>query len=344
MKHRPIDQQVVAIMGSASGIGRETALQFASRGAKLVIADNDAKGLKSLAGELKAKRAQVVSVEADVASFEQVRRVAERAVQQYGRLDTWIGVAAVSLYATFLDTTPEEFKRIVDVNLMGQVYGAQVALPHLMESGGGALILISSVEAKRALPYQSAYSASKHGIDGFVEALRLELRHAKIPVSVTQIMPASINTPLFSHARTKLAVKPKGVPPLYSPSSVAKAVVHAAEHPHRDIIVGGAGKMLVNTQRLSPRLADAILQRTGFILQRTSEPRSPNAPNNLFGPAGQDHRVQGDPGTMTMGHSVSTWFDLHPVVKATATVSAALGLGALIRRQSGADGANGSNQ
>jgi len=343
VKHRPIDQQVVAIMGSASGIGRETAFQFASRGAKLVIADNDAKGLKSLTSELKAKRAQVVSVVADVANFEQVRGIAKRAVQQYGRLDTWVGVAAVSLYATFMDTTPDEFKRIVDVNLLGQVYGAQVALPHLIESGSGALIVISSVEARRALPYQSAYSAAKHGIDGFLEALRLELRDAGLPVSVTQIMPASINTPLFSKARTKLGVKPQGVPPLYSPSLVAKAVVHAAEHPHRDIIVGGAGKMLVNTQRLSPRLADAILQRAGFALQRTSEPRSANASNNLFGPAGQDNRVQGDSGTLTLAHSLSTWLDLHPAIKATATVGAAVGLVALTGRQSGNDRDKPSN-
>ncbi len=97
---------------------------------------------------------------------------------------------------------------MINVNLMGQVHGAMAALPHLRRTGGGALIHLSSMGAVRGMPLQSAYCASKHGIDGFLEALRVELAHDRIPISVTSIKPATINTPFFDKARTKLGIKP----------------------------------------------------------------------------------------------------------------------------------------
>jgi short-subunit dehydrogenase len=147
---------------------------------------------------------------------------------------------------------------------MGQVYGAMAALPHIKREGRGALIHVSSVEAKRSLPLQSAYAAAKHGIDGFLESLRVELMHEKLPISVTNIMPASINTPLFNKARTKLGVKPVGVAPIYQPSLVAKAIVEAAEHPKRDVVVGDAGKMILLAQRISPGFVDAYAETRFF--------------------------------------------------------------------------------
>lgn len=212
----------------------------------------------------------------------------------YGRLDTWVHCAAVSLYATFEQTTPEEFKRIIDVNLMGQVYGAMAALPHLKREGRGALIHVSSIEARRTLPFQSAYGAAKHGIDGFLEALRVELQHEKLNISVTNVMPASINTPIFNKARTKLGVKPMGVPPIYQPSLVADAILDVAEHPKRDVVVGGAGKMMLLGQRLSPALMDAYMLSNGFESQRTSQPKSQDAPDNLFEPIQGYDKIEGD--------------------------------------------------
>src|SRR5207248_1536169 len=130
MQLKPIAEQVVAVMGASSGIGRETALRAAARGAKVVVAARSEPGLHSLVGEIR---------------------------------------------------------------------GAKAALPQLKRAGG-ALIHVSSIEARRAFPLHSAYGAAKHGVDGFVEALRVELRHEGAPVSVTQILPASVNTPLFNKA------------------------------------------------------------------------------------------------------------------------------------------------
>jgi NAD(P)-dependent dehydrogenase (short-subunit alcohol dehydrogenase family) len=335
VKRKPIEQQVMVVMGAASGIGRETALQLAAQGARLVVADFDGDGLTSLMAEVVRSGGRVVPMVADVASFEQMSAVAERAVVEFGRLDTWVHVAATSIYAPFTDTTPDEFQRVVNVDLMGQVYGAKAALPHLIASGDGGLIHISSIEARRAVPYHTSYGAAKHGIHGFLEALRLELKHQKLPVSVTEIEPSSINTPFFDKAMTKLGVKPQGLPPLYDPKVVANTIVHMAERPRREIIVGGAGKAFVATQRLSPRLMDAIMLRTAFKAQKTDEVRSPSAPNDLFGPADTYNRVEGDFGNLTMRHSFSTWLDLHPTIKAASIVGAGLTAGAILAQRTG---------
>jgi NAD(P)-dependent dehydrogenase (short-subunit alcohol dehydrogenase family) len=333
MQLKPVEEQVVVLMGASSGIGRETALCFAKRGAKVMVSARGMEGLNSLVEEIRGKGGQATAVPAEVTEFEQVKAVADRAVEEYGRLDTWVHLAAVGLFATFEQTTPEEFKRVVDVNLMGQVYGAMAALPHLKREGRGALIHISSVEAKRSFPFHSAYAASKHGIDGFLEALRVELRHEGWPISVTQVMPGTINTPFFDKGRTKLGVKPVGVPPIYEPETVANIILYAAENPARDLVSGGVAQMMIINQRLSPRMVDAILAtRVGFSPQMTEEPRSEDDPDNLYAPI-RGHDTANN-GFRALSRSLYNWLQMHPTVKRGAAVATALGLLGALRRGS----------
>jgi NAD(P)-dependent dehydrogenase (short-subunit alcohol dehydrogenase family) len=325
MHLKPIRQQVVAVVGATSGIGRETALRFARQGARMVVAGRSEPGLASLVEEIRREGGEATPVVADVAEFDQVRAIAEQAVSTYGRLDTWVHLAAVSLWATFEQTTPEEFRRILEVNLLGQVYGAKAALPHLRREGLGALIHVSSVEARRPLPLQSAYAASKHGMSGFLEVLRMELQHEGVPISVTEILPASIDTPLFEKARTKIGVRPKGMPPIYPPELVADAILHAAEHPVREIVVGGAGKVMLYGQRLSPQLMDAALMRTGFQAQRTDEPKRPSAPDNMFQPLPGLDRVHGSPTPRKQAVPSNGSPKMSPAVRNAAMLTAAVG-------------------
>jgi NAD(P)-dependent dehydrogenase (short-subunit alcohol dehydrogenase family) len=331
MQLKPVEEQVVVLMGASSGIGRETALRFAERGAKVVVSARGKEGLNSLVEEIRGKGGQATAVPAEVTEFEQVKAVADRAVEEYGTLDTWVHLAAVGLFATFDQTTPEEFKRVIDVNLMGQVYGAMAALPHLKREGRGALIHISSVEAKRSFPFHSAYGASKHGIDGFLEALRVELKHEGWPISVTQVMPGTINTPFFDKGRTKLGVKPVGIPPIYEPETVANIILYAAENPARDLVSGGAAQALILNQRLFPRMLDAILTtRAGFSPQMTDEPRSEDDPDNLHAPIrGHDTAKNG---FRALSRSLYNWLQMHPTVKRGAAVATALGLLGALRR------------
>ncbi len=215
---------------------------------------------------------------------------------------------------------------------MGQVYGAMAALPHIKREGSGALIHISSVEARRSAPFHSAYAASKHGIDGFLESLRVELEREGWPIGVTNVMPAAINTPFFDKARTKLGVKPKGFPPIYAPGVVADAIIYAAEKAPRDIVAGGAGKGLILGQRLSPRLMDALMLLGGFESQKTDEPKPEDAPDGLFAPVEGQDRAEADFEGQTLSRSLTTWLDTHPAAK--RSLIAALGVAAALRARS----------
>jgi NAD(P)-dependent dehydrogenase (short-subunit alcohol dehydrogenase family) len=329
---KPVGEQVVVLMGASSGIGRESALRFARRGAKVVVSARGEEGLGSLVEQIRDEGGEAIAVPADTSEFEQVKAVADRAVEEYGRIDTWVHLAAVGLFATFEETTPEEFGRVIDVNLMGQVYGAMAALPHLKRAEGGALIHVSSMGAKRSIPLQSAYCASKHGIDGFLEALRVELAREGAPVSVTQVMPATINTPFFDKARTKLGVKPVAPPPIYQPTIVADAVLYAAEHPARDLVVGGAARAVMTAQQISPRLLDVLLRRFGFGVHYTDEPKTEDAPDNLYAPI-RGHDTS-ENGFRALSRSLYNWLQMHPTVRRGAAAGTALALASALRRWS----------
>lgn len=316
MKLKPINQQVVVVVGATSGIGRITALRFAERGAKVVLAGRSHSALQSLVDEIYAKGGEATSIVADVSEYDQVKSIADHATSTYGRIDTWVQAAAASMYATFEHTTPQEFKRVIDVNLMSQVYGAMAALPVLKQVGRGALIHITSVEARRALPYQSAYAASKRGIVAFLDALRMELDEEGLPISVTNVMPASINTPLFSKALTRLGVKPRPLAPVYEPEVVADVILHAAEHPVREIYAGGTGKGFGLLQRFSPNLAERTVKQIAFEGQKTNLPKAENSPHNLFSHIEGFDKVKGEfsdealptsPYTRVQTSSVAKW-------------------------------------
>ena len=332
MKRKPIDEQVVVVVGANSGIGRETVLRFAERGARVAVAGRSLPALTELAGEVKMRGGEATAYVADVTQYEQLFALAERVVAQYGRIDTWVHVAAVSIYATFEDTRPEEFRRVIEVNLIGQAFGAMTALPHLKRSSG-ALIHVGSVESKRAFPFHSAYSASKHGMIGFIDALRVELMHDRTPVSVTTVLPAGINTPFFDKSLTRLGVKPRPSPPVYEPVLVAKAILYAAEHPVREIYVGGAGKTFEWLQRLSPRLVDVLLRRFGYRPQLTDQPKTDQAPHNLYEHVEGYDQAQGTFSDEARSLSVYTDLRLHPGL-AWGLLAALTGIGyALLSRR-----------
>ncbi len=121
MRLKLVEEQVVALMGASSGIGREAALRFAERGAKVVVSARSEPGLHSLVDEIRGKGGEATVVVADTSEYEQVKAVADCAVEEYGRLDTWVHLAAVGLFATFEQTTPEEFERLFCFKIMGQV-------------------------------------------------------------------------------------------------------------------------------------------------------------------------------------------------------------------------------
>lgn len=330
---KPLNEQVVVVFGASSGIGRATALEIAGNGARVVVAARNEDGLQTLVTEIANRGGEATYVVAEVTELEQIEYVANVAVAKYGRIDTWVHCAATGLYATFEQTTPEEFQRVVEVTLVGAAWAAMVALPHLKKQGG-ALIQVSSVEAVASLPYHAAYAAAKHGMKAYMDVLRIELDHEKVPVSVTNIMPTGINTPFFSNARTKIGYKPIAVPPLYQPEIVANAIATAAVKPIPEIIVGGAGVVLAYTERFAPHLNHLFLRLIGFRGQKTSEPKSAAAPANLFRNESKDSRVHGDFSDQARGSSLATWLETHPSLRTALGYGVVLGvMGLMIRKR-----------
>jgi NAD(P)-dependent dehydrogenase (short-subunit alcohol dehydrogenase family) len=298
IKLKSLKEQVVVVMGASSGMGRATAQMLADRGAKVVVAARGELGLRSLVQEIQAKGGEAIYQTADVSDFEQVKAVADLAIQAYGRIDTWVGVAGVWITSKFEDTKPEELKRILDVNLLGQAHGIWAALPYLkrnLEHGqpGGALILFSSVLGQIGLPLTSAYCASKHGLNGLIDTLRVELIQENLPISVTTIMPFGTNTPIYETGLTRLGFVPRPAPPIMQPEVVAEAVVYAAEHPIRQIYGSGGAKALALANQLMPELMDKVLAQLATAQnQSTNVPRQENAPHGLY-QAVPDFRVHG---------------------------------------------------
>lgn len=318
MSLKQVSDQVAVVMGASSGIGREVAFRFAERGARVIVAARGEAGLQSLVDEIRHGGGDAEYVVCDVSDPDQVEAVATAAVRTHGRIDTWVNVAAVSVYATFEETSLEEFARVMDVNFMGQVHGIKAALPHLRREGRGAVICISSIEGLTSLPLHSAYAASKHALEGALDALRRELMAEGVPISITSVKPGTINTPFFNKSRSKMDVKPKGPPPVYQPAVVADCVLYAAEHPVRELFAGGAGKMMALHQALAPGALDATLARTGISAQQTDEPTPGGTSGNLYEPFEHDDRIEGDFSDDARRFSLYTWLETHPGARTLA--------------------------
>jgi NAD(P)-dependent dehydrogenase (short-subunit alcohol dehydrogenase family) len=331
LRLKPLHEQVVVIIGASSGIGRESALQCAARGAKVVVAARSEPGLASLVAEIQAAGGHAAYAVCDVSDFAQVVAVADLAIERFGRIDTWVNNAAVGVYNTLEDVRLDDFRRVMEVNVMGGLHGLKAALPHLRQEGRGALIFVSSIESTVAMPLQGAYVASKHAIQGIAEGLRRELRSERVPVSVTNIKPGVFNTPFYRNALSRVGFTPTAPPPAYHPAVVAACVCHAAEHPVRDMFPGGAGRAMTLLQQVAPALMDAGIGRVGIPLQRTAEPAGKGA---LYEPREHDNRIEGDMTFHTFRFSPYTWLQTHPKVKIlSGSVAAGLVGRAISRRK-----------
>jgi NAD(P)-dependent dehydrogenase (short-subunit alcohol dehydrogenase family) len=333
---KPIAEQVIVITGASSGIGLATAQSAARQGAKVVLAARNTQDLSHAAEEIRREGGEAIAVPTDVSVFEQVEQLAARAIEAYSRIDTWINNAAVSAYARFMELPLQDFRRIMDVNFMGQVYGARVALPHL-ERSQGTLICVGSTLSDRGIPLQGAYCASKHALKGWLDSLRTELQKAGSKVTITLVKPSSLNTPLFNKAKTQIGVMPQPIPPVYEPELGVEALLRAATTKKRDVFVGGGGKLLSTAQRISPRLVDLWERREGFDGQMTPWPKAENAPHNLYQPVEYDGGVRGDFIAEEKHRSTYQSLESHAGV-ASLTAAAALAAGAFLAGRSRANG------
>ncbi|MEC4723674.1 SDR family oxidoreductase [Noviherbaspirillum sp. CPCC 100848] len=312
---KKLSEQVVVITGATSGIGLTTARRAAQRGAKLVLVARNEDALKQLNYELSKKGCDVLHVVADVGIEEDVKRVANAAVERFGSIDTWVNNAGISIFGRNEDISLEDQRKLFQTNFWGVVYGSLAAVEHMKERGG-AIINLGSEVSDRAVPLQGMYSASKHAVKGFTDSLRLELEADNAPISVTLIKPAAIDTMFVEHAKNYMNVEPKLPPPIYAPEIAADAILYAAENPKRDIFVGGAAKFVSATAHYAPGLMDSVMKRFMFKQQQTSMPARDKSQNSLYNPGSDLQQRQGHPGHV-FESSLYTKASYHPKTVAT---------------------------
>ena len=325
VKLKRIEDQVIVITGASSGIGLATAKMAAERGAKVVLVARDPEGLASARVEIEGRGGRVVTAVADVASFEEVRGVAKVAVDAFGQIDTWVNNAGLSIYGPVEEVPVEDARRLFDVNYWGVVHGSLTAITRLKDHGG-AVINLGSVVSDRAIPLQGHYSASKHAVKAFTDALRMELEKEGAPISVTLIKPGAIDTPFPEHARNYMEAEPKHPPPVYDPSVVAEAILFCAEHARRDLIVGGGGKMTAAMHNV-PRVADRYMRATMFDQQKMKKPTRRDREDSLYEPQGGGRERGKYPGTVHK-RSLYTMTSMHRM--ATVLSAAAVGAGVVL--------------
>ena len=328
---KPIKDQVIVITGASSGIGLATALEAARRGARVVLASRDETDIKKAADQIVAEGGQATPVVADVGDQPSVEALAQQAIAAYGRIDTWVNNAGVSIYGRIEEVPLDDAQRLFETNYWGVVHGSLAALPHL-KLQGGALINVGSELSETAIPLQGHYAASKHAVKGFTDTLRIELHEAGAPVAVTLIQPAAIDTPYPEHAMNYLGVEPKHVAPVYAPEIVADAILACAESPHRNLRVGGAAKMFTMIEKTVPSLGDRMKERVAFDGQKTDE--APRDDDTLFAPRPGDGRVRGNYPGRVMKRSFYTTAALNPV-KTLLGAAALVGIASVISARRG---------
>lgn len=328
MHLKPIDRQVMVITGASSGIGLCTARMAARQGAKLVVSSRNEQVLRQLVDEIQSADGRAIYVVGDVGNEADVRRLAEGAVEHFGRIDTWVNNAGVSIYGRLEEVSIEDHRKLFETNFWGVVHGSLAAIDHL-SGAGGAIVNIGSVLSDRAIPLQGMYCASKHAVKGFTDALRMELEEAGAPISVTLIKPSAIDTPYKEHAKNYLPVEPKNPPPVYAPQLVAEAILHAAQHPVRDLVVGGGGRAIAAMGRIAPRLTDLVMEKTMFDQQKTTRPARHDGIHRALWEPGDDGRERGDYEGTVLEHSFYTKATMHPVATGALVLGAGLALAAL---------------
>jgi short-subunit dehydrogenase len=321
-----VDRNTVAVVtGASGGVGRATARLLGERGASVVLIARGRDGLAAARREIEARGGRALAVPADVSRFDEVRAAGDAAVREFGRIDLWINNAMVSMYSPFTSMTPDEFKHIVEVTFLGTVHGTRVALERMVPRDRGVIIQVGSALAFRSIPLQSAYCASKHAIQGFVESLWSELIHEHSRVRVSIVNLPALNTTQFVWTKNRMprTVRPTGT--IYQPEVAADAILFAAEHDRREIMVGHTTVEATLGEKIIPGLLDRYLASAAWEGAMLPEPADPNRPDNFWQPVPGDHGAHGQFDNLARRFSIQLWATKH-----RTALLAGLGLAATV--------------
>jgi len=285
MRNKAIRNRVVVITGASSGFGRGAALKFAEAGAKVVLAARRRRELNQVAKECEQLGGKALVVDTDVSDPKEVRELADRALEKFGRVDVWVNNAGVGAMGQFDETPLEEHEQVIRTNLLGTIYGSHEALQQFREQGHGVLINVGSIAGKMAAPYLSSYAASKFGIRGLGMALRQELEeNDEENIHVCTVMPGSHDAPFFGHAANYSGKPVEPIPPVYDPQKVVDVIYELALRPEDEVVVGGMAKAASLSGRLAPTFTEKLMGKRAHKSQMKQKKTAANKSGSVFEP------------------------------------------------------------
>ncbi|WP_224984342.1 SDR family oxidoreductase [Geomonas agri] len=300
-------KRVVVITGASAGVGRATAHSFAREGARIGLFARNQERLEAAREEVERLGGQALVLVGDVANPQRVEEAAAEVEREFGPIDVWVNNAMTSVFSSFKDMTPEEFRRVTEVTYLGAVHGTMAALKRMLPRNRGMVIQVGSALSDRSIPLQSAYCGAKHGMRGFTDSIRCELIHEKSRVHITMVQLPAMNTPQFDWVESRLPNRPQPVPPIYQPDVAADTIVWASHHRRREIYVGLPTVKAMWGNKVSRGLLDLYLGLTGYKSQQTDEPERPDRSGNLWQTVPGPYTAHGRFDARSKGFSTQVW-------------------------------------
>ncbi|MEE2904042.1 MAG: SDR family NAD(P)-dependent oxidoreductase [Myxococcota bacterium] len=276
--------KTIAITGAGRGIGLATALELSRAGARIIIIDIDAASAKTGVTSVEERGGQALSCVMDVSDSEVVEQTVADLVKEHGPVDILINNAGIMCLGNFLELSPKENERQIQVNLRGVINLMRAFLPHMEERNAGHIVNIASLAGKFGVPYSAIYSATKHAVVGLTEAVRAEYLDSNI--GFTYVLPSVVDTELFDGVTA-----PKW-PPKVTPQDVAKAVHSALQKGQVDVFVPKIARLSLVLELVLPRFAQdklrSVLQVSNMFKDVNSEARAEYRLRSMFSPAAND--------------------------------------------------------
>lgn len=258
MAPRQVSGTTVVITGATSGIGRETAREFARAGARVVAAGRREERLRELVAEIEGAGGAALGMRTDVADAGQVERLIAAAQERFGTVDTLVNNAGIGLAARFEQQSLDDFRRLMDVNFWGAVYACKAAVPVMRaQARGGLIVNVASIMGKRGMPYETAYCASKFALAGFSEALRAEVMAQGIDVST--IFPGAVESEIWETTDNRVGLDLAALLPKFPARELARVIVDDARLPQPEIVLALDAQVIGVLNTVAPGLMDFVL-------------------------------------------------------------------------------------
>ncbi|HYH15851.1 MAG TPA: SDR family NAD(P)-dependent oxidoreductase [Flavisolibacter sp.] len=291
---RKIAGKTFVIVGASSGFGRGVAEQLGAYKANVVLAARRTDLLEEIAGKIRAAGGTATVVTMDISKPEDVQRLADTAVKQYGTIDVWINMAGVGAIGRFWEIPIEDQARIIDINLKGFIYGSHVAIRQFKTQGYGTLINMGSIESENPLAYHASYAATKGGVLNLGQAINQELRLNKLKrIKVVTVEPWAVDTPFWQHAANYSGHAPR-MAAMDPPSKVVNAVIRASLRPRKELPVGWKARGAWISHHVFPHFTERISANIIHRYQFKRPPASPPTSGSAFKPMESGRGVDDD--------------------------------------------------